>query len=171
MNQARGHVLSRLAALREPAVERPSSPYADCTAAIDAFGESKLADELFVIPHNVQIFYIDGDDATIPSYPTALKIFKFRLVGETGKRFWFGEFYLLAVNLSWIRKNLVLQCYSYYNPEIILFWIPILYNVSAEETKLKQAKSTFCAVFPIPLLINKMTYALANICREKSTNS
>ncbi len=87
---AREHILYRLKDLRsnlEPTSERPDRMGALCATppayesienTLCAFGDAKSADELFEIAGGVQIFLIRGDDTSVPSYPSSLKIFKFR---------------------------------------------------------------------------------------------
>lgn len=92
MARAREHIVYRLKDLRSgglgdsqlPPPLSAMSPVADgppaydsITAALNAMGDTKAAEELFVIPDGVQVFFIQGDETSVPSYPANLKIFKF----------------------------------------------------------------------------------------------
>lgn len=86
MIRAREHILFRLKDLRSGSeVPRPSSltslegppPYECITNALNAMGHTKAAEEVLLIPNGVQVFFIKGDETSVPSYPTSLKIFKF----------------------------------------------------------------------------------------------
>uniref|UniRef100_A0A914XFV3 Inheritance of peroxisomes protein 1 n=1 Tax=Plectus sambesii TaxID=2011161 RepID=A0A914XFV3_9BILA len=89
MMQAKDHIDERLKDLRGDSAAAAGSnkvkagssspqpaPYEAINGAIEAFG-SKEVDEIFLIPHGVQLFMIEGEETTVPTYPEELKIYKF----------------------------------------------------------------------------------------------
>lgn len=85
MVRAREHIQFRLKDLRSGTTgsqspstpTRPPPPYESINNALNALGNTKNAEELLEISEGVQIFFINGEETTAPSYPTSLKIFKF----------------------------------------------------------------------------------------------
>uniref|UniRef100_A0A914X6B8 Inheritance of peroxisomes protein 1 n=1 Tax=Plectus sambesii TaxID=2011161 RepID=A0A914X6B8_9BILA len=89
MMQAKDHIDDRLKDLRGDSTAAAGNnkakagssspqpaPYEAINGAIEAFG-SKEVDEIFLIPHGVQLFMIEGEETTVPTYPEELKIYKF----------------------------------------------------------------------------------------------
>lgn len=42
-------------------------------------GDVRKAEELYSIPDGVQIFFIERQEASVPTYPTSLRIFRFKI--------------------------------------------------------------------------------------------
>lgn len=93
MRDARDHVLARLKDLRASDPAAPSaasatriSPFDAVTGAIAAFGDAKSAEEIFSIPGGCQIFTVQGEETSVPSYPEALRIFRFKEDSPTDEK-------------------------------------------------------------------------------------
>lgn len=85
MNLAKKHILSRLNSLNGGTAELGASsnqPLDDINTVLSCMGNTKNAEELLFIPDGVQLFFIKGDDASVPSYPSYLKVFKFTKTKE-----------------------------------------------------------------------------------------
>uniref|UniRef100_A0A915J2M9 Senescence domain-containing protein n=1 Tax=Romanomermis culicivorax TaxID=13658 RepID=A0A915J2M9_ROMCU len=87
MDKARQHIIDRLSDLRPVrslkndgkginAATSPT-PIDAINETLSCLGNVKNAEELLVIPDGVQLFYIKGQETSIPSYPSSLKILKF----------------------------------------------------------------------------------------------
>ncbi|KRZ04883.1 Activator of basal transcription 1 [Trichinella pseudospiralis] len=80
MLSARGMVVDRLQWLRSRCNGEEKSQTADVEPPVcflEAFEPCRDAELICQIDDGVQLFYILGDEATIPSYPTKLQIFKY----------------------------------------------------------------------------------------------
>ncbi|KAK6019940.1 hypothetical protein OSTOST_14411, partial [Ostertagia ostertagi] len=61
--------------------EKAKSELRDC---LEGVGDAE-ADVIFSIPDGVQLFSIDGDETTVPTYPTSLQILRFNATDPTSK--------------------------------------------------------------------------------------